>query len=222
MGQKIHPKAFRLGVINTWNSKWFARKNYAALVREDVTMRRYIFKKLREGGIASIDIERSPAALTVTLATSKPGVVIGRGGSGADALRKEIQKLFVKNPKMVVKLNIQEVRQPDLDAQIVVQNMIEQIEKRLPFRRVLKQTVEQVMRAGAQGVKVMIAGRLNGAEIARTEHLVRGKIPLQTLRANIDYSRGTAHTTYGTIGIKVWIYKGEVFDRDRETSGTLG
>ncbi len=212
MGQKTHPKAFRLGFIETWNSKWFARKNYAQLVREDVTLRRHILRKLRDAGIAQIDIERSPTALTVTLSTSKPGVVIGRGGTGAEALRKEIQQQLSKNRKLSVKLNIQEIRQPELVAQIVVGNIIEQIEKRLPFRRIMKVTVEQVMRAGAQGVKVMLAGRLNGAEIARTEHLERGKIPLHTLRARIDYSRGTALTTYGTIGVKVWIYKGEVFD----------
>lgn len=217
MGQKVHPKAFRLGVIDTWNSKWFARKGYAALVREDVTIRRYITRKLREAGIASVDIERSPAALTITLSTSKPGVVIGRGGSGAEALRKELQQKILRNPKLNVRLNIQEVRQPELDAQIVTQNIIEQVEKRLPFRRIMKQTTESVMRSGAQGVKVMMAGRLNGAEIARTEHLVRGKIPLQTLRANIQYARGTASTTYGTIGVKVWIYKGEVFEKESQT-----
>lgn len=211
MGQKTHPKAFRLGVHETWNSKWFARKNFAALVREDVSVRRHISQKLREGGIAKIEIERQPAVMIITLWTSKPGVVIGRGGIGVEALRKEIHRTFVKNPKMSVKINIQEVRQPDLDAQIVTWNIIAQIEKRLPFRRVMKQGVESVMRAGAQGVKIMLSGRLNGAEIARREQLVRGKIPLHTLRADIQYARATAHTTYGTIGVKVWIYKGEVF-----------
>ncbi|MBI3114960.1 MAG: 30S ribosomal protein S3 [Candidatus Kerfeldbacteria bacterium] len=211
MGQKTHPKAFRLGVNQTWNSKWFARKGYAALVREDVRIRKYVMTKVRDGGIAQIEIERTANGLTLTLWTSKPGVVIGRGGAGVEALRKDIRRL-VKNPKVSVTVNIQEVRQPDLDAQIVVGTMVSQIEKRLPFRRVMKQAVDAVMRAGAQGVKVMLSGRLNGAEIARREKLVQGKLPLHTLRADIRYSRGTAHTTYGTIGVKVWIYRGEIFE----------
>lgn len=220
MGQKTHPKAFRLGVIETWNSKWFARKDYAALVREDVTIRRFIQRKLRDAGLASVDIERSPTAMTLTLATSRPGVVIGRGGQGAESLKKEIQQRLRINKKLAVKLNIQEIRQPDLEAQIVVNSMIEQVEKRLPFRRIMKATAEQVMRAGAEGVKVMMAGRLNGAEIARSEHLTRGKLPLQTLRANIQYSRGVATTTYGTIGVKVWIYKGEIFENAKPVEAT--
>lgn len=219
MGQKVHPKAFRLGVISTWNSKWFARKDYAALVRQDVQVRRFLHTKLRDGGLSLVEIERGPSALTITLYTSKPGVVIGRGGSGIEALRKELQTKFLRGVKQTLKVNIQEVRQPDLDAQIVMRNVIDQIEKRLPFRRIMKVTIEQVMRAGAQGVRVALSGRLNGAEIARREHLSRGKIPLQTLRANIDYSRGTAHTTYGTIGVKVWIYKGEVFADKAEAIG---
>lgn len=215
MGQKTHPKAFRLGVIEGWNSKWFSRKQYANWVRQDVSIRRHILTKLREGGIAKIEIERSPTAVTINLSTSKPGVVIGRGGSGAEALRREIQRLILRNPKVTIKLNILEVRQPELEAQIVVQNLVAQIEKRLPFRRVMRQGVDQVMRSGAQGIKVMLAGRLSGSEYARTEHLTRGKLPLQTLRANVDYARGTARTNYGTIGVKVWIYKGEVFEKDQ-------
>lgn len=219
MGQKIHPLSFRLGVNKTWNSKWFVRQGYAALVRQDVQLRRYINQRLRDGGLSLIEIERSPSGLIITLNTSKPGVVIGRGGSGIEALRKDLQKKFLTGTKQTLKVNIQEVRQPDLDAQIVVKNVIDQVEKRLPFRRIMRMTVEQVTRAGAQGVRVALTGRLNGAAYARDEHLSRGKLPLQTLRANIDYARGTANTTYGTIGVKVWIYKGEVFAKQEEPLG---
>jgi small subunit ribosomal protein S3 len=212
MGQKVHPRGFRLGVIQGWNSKWFARKDYRTFLRQDVELRRYLMKRLKTSGIAKIEIERSPAALTVSLFTAKPGMVIGRGGAGVDELKKTIEKKYRKDKRQVVHLNIQEVDRPELNAQVMVQNIIEQIEKRLPFRRVLKQSVDQMMRAGAKGAKVMVAGRLNGAEIARTEKLAQGKIPLATLRADIDYARGAAHTTYGMIGIKVWVYRGEVFE----------
>lgn len=219
MGQKIHPTSFRLGVITTWNSKWFARKDYAALVRQDVQVRRFLNQRLKGGGLSQVEIERGPSALVITLHTSKPGVVIGRGGVGIEGLRQELQRRFLRGTKQSLKVNIQEVRQPDLDAQIVAKNVIEQIEKRLPFRRIMRATVEQVSRAGAQGVRIVLSGRLSGSEYARTERLSRGKIPLQTLRANIDYARGTAHTTYGTIGVKIWIYKGEVFAKQEETLG---
>lgn len=211
MGQKVHPISFRLAVIRTWNSKWFSVKHYREFLREDVEIRKFLTQKLKGAGLAKVEIERSTNNLTVTVHTSKPGLVIGRGGAGSENLKREISRRFIRQPKIQLKLNIQEVSRPELDASIVTQNVIEQIEKRLPFRRILKQTVEQVKRAGALGVKVMVAGRLNGAEIARTEYLGWGRLPLQTLRANIDYSRGTAHTTYGTIGVKVWIYTGDVF-----------
>lgn len=212
MGQKVHPRGFRLGVIQGWNSKWFARKDYRTFLRQDVELRRYLMKRLKTAGIAKIEIERSPAALTVSLFTAKPGMVIGRGGAGVDELKKTIEKQYRKDKRQVVHLNIQEVDRPELNAQVMTQNIIEQLEKRLPFRRVLKTSVEQMMRAGAKGAKVMVAGRLNGAEIARTEKLAQGKIPLATLRADIDYARGAAHTTYGMIGVKVWVYRGEVFE----------
>ncbi len=213
MGQKVHPKVFRLGVINTWNSKWFSQREYSQLLREDVEIRKYISQKLREAGVAQIEIERSNSGVVITIHTSRPGMVIGRGGVGLEQLKKGLLP-FVgrgKGGKFNLKLNIQEVPNPDQNAQIVVKSVIEQIEKRLPFRRVMKHTIDQVMRAGALGAKVMLAGRLNGAEIARTEKLAAGTIPLQTLRADIDYARGAANTTYGTIGVKVWIYRGEVF-----------
>lgn len=213
MGQKVHPKSFRLGVTTDWNSKWFSSREYPKLLRQDVMIRKYLKTKLPAAGVALVEIERSLQNLIVTIHTSKPGVVIGRGGAGIELLKKDLKQQLMGQGKYNLKLNIQEVNKPELSAQIMVGNMAEQIEKRLPFRRVLKQTIEQVMNAGALGVKVMVAGRLNGSEIARTEMLSQGSLPLQTLRANIDYGRGEAHTTYGKIGIKVWIYKGKVFTK---------
>lgn len=213
MGQKVHPRAFRLGVIEGWNAKWFApRRQYRQLLQEDVRIRSFLNKRLRDAGLAKVDIERSSNGLIITVHTSRPGVVIGRGGAGAELLKKELTKLIPKGPKKVaIKLNIQEVGNPDGNAQVVVRSIIDQIEKRLPFRRILKHTVEQIMRSGALGARVQLAGRLNGAEIARTEKLSAGTIPLQTLRADVEYARGAAHTTYGAIGVKVWVYHGEVF-----------
>jgi small subunit ribosomal protein S3 len=214
MGQKVHPKVFRLGVIDTWNSKWFARqsKKYSQLLREDVEIRTFLNRKLGQAGLASVDIERSANGVAVTISTSRPGMVIGRGGTGVEQLRKDLVRLIGQGRRRVdVKVNVQEVGNPEQNAQVVVRNVIDQIQKRLPFRRIMKHTIDQVMRAGALGAKVILAGRLNGAEIARTEKLSVGKIPLQTLRANVDYARGAARTTYGAIGVKVWIYRGEVF-----------
>lgn len=213
MGQKVHPKAFRLGVTSQWNSRWFTTREYPKFLRQDVEIRKFLKKKLTTAGVAGVEIERSLQNLTITIHTAKPGVVIGRGGQGIESLKQGIRRLLMGQGTYNVKLNVQEVNKPDLAAQVVVGNIAEQIEKRLPFRRIMKQTVEQVMQAGAKGVKVMLAGRLNGAEIARTEMLARGALPLQKLRADIDYGRGEAFTTYGKIGIKVWIYKGEVFEK---------
>jgi small subunit ribosomal protein S3 len=212
MGQKVHPQIFRLGTIGTWKSKWFATKDYAAFLEQDIKIRKYIAHKLREAGIASIDIERSGAKLTVNLHTSKPGVVIGRGGAGAEELKKDIKKRFL-DKKTQLNITIHEVAKPDLAAGIICQNVIEQLEKRMPFRRVIKRSIEQVMQAGAKGVKIIIGGRLGGAEIARQEKFSQGSIPLHTLRADVDYYRAAAHTTYGAIGVKVWINRGEVFKK---------
>lgn len=212
MGQKVHPIAFRLGVNRPWSAKWFARGNYSDLLREDIEVRKFLTVKLRDAGLASIDIERSTNGVIIGISTSRPGMVIGRGGTGVEQLKKQIARIIGKGKRKVdVKVNIQEVQNPDQNAQVVVGSIIEQIEKRLPFRRIMKHTIDQVMRSGAQGAKVMLSGRLNGAEIARTEKLASGKIPLQTLRADVDYARGAAHTTYGAIGVKVWVYRGEVF-----------
>ena len=213
MGHKVHPKSFRLGINETWKSKWFSRHDFGKFLRQDIEIRKYLQKKLKEAGLAQVEIERSQNNIVVNILTSKPGVVIGRSGAGVDILRKELKEKVIKKPGYDLRLNIQEVTQPDLNAQIVCNNMILQIEKRIPFRRVMKQTIAQVMRAGAQGVKVMISGRLDGVEIARRETLAQGKIPLHTLRSNIDYSRGAAHTTYGAVGVKIWIYKGQVFSK---------
>jgi small subunit ribosomal protein S3 len=181
-------------------------------------IRKYLQGKLPNAGVAKIDIERSLQNVTVTIHTAKPGVVIGRGGQGIETLRQAIRRLHMGKGKFNVKLNVQEIEKPELNAQVVVGNIAEQIEKRLPFRRIMKNSIEQVMQAGAKGVKVMLAGRLNGAEIARTEMLSNGSLPLQTLRAGIDYGRGEAHTTYGKIGIKVWVYTGEVFANDSSST----
>ncbi len=211
MGQKVHPRIFRIGVNKTWSSRWFTKSEFGRYLQQDEAIRKFIKKKFPSGGIAVIEIARTANALTITVKTSRPGVIIGRGGAGAEDLKREMVAKVLKDPKMSLRLNIEEVEKPEQNAELIVQSVADQLEKRLPFRRVLKQTVERVKRAGALGVRVMVAGRLNGAEIARTESLHSGSIPLHTLRADIDYSRGVAHTTYGMIGIKVWVYKGQIF-----------
>ncbi|HLD85924.1 MAG TPA: 30S ribosomal protein S3 [Patescibacteria group bacterium] len=209
MGQKVHPKVFRLGIIYSWKSKWFATRGYQDQLQTDVKLRRWLRKKLKGASVASIEIERGASSLTVNIQTAKPGIVIGRGGAQVEELKKTIKQQFLK-PGDSLQLNIQEVANPMLSAEIVAENMALELEKRMPFRRVMKQAIDQAMKAGALGAKVMVAGRLNGAEIARTEKLIVGKVPLHTLRADIDYSRTGARTTYGVIGVKVWINRGEI------------
>lgn len=216
MGQKVNPVGFRIGGLKDWQSKWYANKHaYPTMLEQDIKIRRYLKIALREALVDRIDIERSRNTMTVTVHAAKPGVIIGRGGAGVDKLKKHVTRTYLP-PKTNFNINIQEVRQPSLSAAIMVQNIIDELEKRTAFRRLLKQTVGRVMRDGAKGVKVMIKGRLNGSEIARSEMLAEGLIPLHTLRANIDYARGAAQMTYGKIGVKVWIYKGEVFDKDKK------
>lgn len=212
MGQKVHPKIFRTGEsqIYTWNSKWFAKKDYAARLRQDIDIREFLKKTLKEAAVAKVEIERTANAVTVVIHSAKPGLIIGHAGTGIEDLRKKIKEKFL-DKKTVLNVNVQEVQNPSLAAEVVLQAMISDIEKRIPFRRVLKQTVSRVERAGAKGVKVVASGRLDGAEIAREETLSWGKIPLHTLRADIDYAGGAAFTIYGAVGLKVWIYKGEVF-----------
>ena len=207
MGQKIHPIGLRLGINRTWSSRWYAEtKNYPALVLEDSKVREFIKKKLYAAGISKIDLERKADAIDVYVHTAKPGVIVGRGGQGIDQLRKDVQQLTGKK----VQINVIEVQRVDADAQLVAENIAAQLEKRIAFRRAMKQTMMRAMKAGAKGIKVMVAGRLGGAEIARTEWLRDGRIPLHTLRADIDYGFAQATTMYGIIGVKVWIFKGEV------------
>lgn len=218
MGQKVNPIGFRLGGLQEWSSKWYANKHtYAAFLQQDVKIRRYLKNTLREALVDRIDIERSRNTVTVTVHAAKPGVIIGRGGAGVDKVKKHITRTYLP-PKTTLNINIQEVRQPNLSAAIVVEQIIVELQKRTMFRRVLKQSLQRIMREGAKGAKVMIKGRLNGAEIARQEMLAEGLIPLHTLRANIDFSRNHAQMPYGKIGIKVWIYKGEVFDKDKRAA----
>lgn len=213
MGQKINPKNFRTGIIFSWDSKWFARKKeFAKKLREDLAIRKFVKKELKNAGIAKVEIERTTNVVTIVIHTAKPGVVIGRQGAGVEELKKKIKQIFFASQKITIHISILEVDDIIANAELVVQGMIEEIQKRVPYRRVMKQAIDRVQKTGVGGVKVIIGGRLNGAEIANRETLCWGKVPLHTLRANIDYSRGTARTNMGAIGIKVWIYKGEVFN----------
>lgn len=223
MGKKVNPKILRMGITKTWPSLWFEKGDqYIKNVKQDVGLRKYLIKEFKEAGIDKVEIVRSINKIEINIATAKPGLIIGRGGNGAEELKKKLHDKFLKNFRLgEINLNIKEANRPNLSAQIMVQSMILDIEKRMPFRKVMKQTLGKIERAGALGAKVVIGGRLNGAEIARTEKLVWGKVPLQTLRADIDYARGAAHTTYGSIGIKVWIYKGEIFEKDRKTGEVI-
>lgn len=212
MGHKVHPTIHRMQVIYTWDSKWYASKNYAKFVEQDVKIRDFLFKKFKEAHIDSIGIERGPKDIVITVLAAKPGFIIGRGGQGIDDLRKMIERKFLQM-SFKAKLNIKEVRSPALSAQVVAQSVVSEIERRIPFRRVMKQAIERVMKAGAKGVKIAMAGRLNGVEIARREKLAAGTMPLITLRSDVDYAMVPAQTLYGKIGVKVWICHGKVFGR---------
>lgn len=207
MGQKVNPHGLRVGVIKDWDSKWYANsKDFSDYLVEDVKIRKYVKKKLYAAGISRIEIERANNSVTVRISTAKPGIVIGKAGAGTEAIKAELEKLTGRS----VKLDILEIKQPDLDAQLCAENIAAQLEKRISFRRAMKQVMSRTMKAGAKGIKTACSGRLGGAEIARSEHYHEGTIPLQTLRADIDYGFAEADTTYGKIGVKVWIYKGEV------------
>lgn len=226
MGHKVHPKILRTGIIYSWDSKWFAGKGtYAAMLREDVGIRTFLRKKLRESAVDRIEIDRSPRAVTITIHTAKPGFIIGRGGTGIEDIKKSLRLLVRKSrkatglkfdDKTAINVNVVEVSHPSLAANLVALSMISDLERRLPFRRVLKQHLERVQKAGAKGVKVQVGGRLNGAEIARVEKLSWGSVPLHNLRADIDYASDFARTTAGTIGVKVWIYRGNIFEKERQ------
>jgi small subunit ribosomal protein S3 len=211
MGHKINPFLHRLGIMRDWKSRWFNMKKYRQYLRNDIELREFLNKKLEKAAVDDIIIERSANSVTVNISSARPGVIIGRGGTGAEELRADIIKMVKE--KVEVKVNINEIRSPELNARLVAQGVAEQIEKRAPFRRTLKQAIERTMQnKTAQGVKVAISGRLDGAEMARTEWLSNGKIPLHTFRADVDFAKYNAYTTYGVVGIKVWIYKGEVFN----------
>ena len=213
MGQKVHPNGLRVGVINPWSSRWFTcDKKFSDNLVEDYKMRKYLKNKLYKAGISKIDIERKDDRMAIFIHTAKPGIIIGRSGTEVDKLKKSIEGLF--NKKEII-INIVEVKQIDLDAQIVAENIAAQLEKRISFRRAMKQSMLKTMKAGARGVKTSVSGRLGGVEIARTEHYHEGTIPLQTLRADIHYGFAESDTTYGKIGVKVWIYKGEILPENR-------
>lgn len=207
MGQKVNPHGLRIGIIKDWDTKWYASdKNFSEFLVEDNKIRKFIKNKLYISGVSRIEIERAANKIKVNVHTAKPGLVIGKGGAGIEELRKEVEQLTGKS----VLINITEIKSPELDAQLVSENIASQLEKRISFRRAMRQAMSRAMKLGAKGIKTAVAGRLGGAEIARTEHYHEGTIPLQTLRADIDYGFAEANTTYGKIGVKTWIYKGEV------------
>jgi small subunit ribosomal protein S3 len=217
MGQKIHPVGLRLGITRTWDSRWFEKKHYIDWLHEDVKIRNFFNKWMRSAAISKIEIERRANQARVIVNTAKPGIIIGKRGVGIEDIRKNLEKLTGKN----VAVNVMEIKHPELDARLVAQNIVDQLEKRIAFRRAMKQAIMRTMKAGARGVKVQVSGRLGGAEIARTERNSDGKVPLHTLRADIDYAHVEAFTTFGRIGVKVWIYRGEVLPDQPRQSNTV-
>lgn len=212
MGQKVHPTGIRLGIATDWASKWYAEKGeFARALHEDLKVRGHIQKKLQQASVSRVQIERPAKQAVITIHSARPGIVIGKKGEDIERLRGEVADLL-NIPRNTVKINIEEIRKPELDAKLVAEGIAQQLERRIMFRRAMRRAVTNTMRLGAQGIKVMVAGRLNGAEIARTEWYREGRVPLHTLRADIDYGFAEAKTTYGIIGVKVWIFKGEVFD----------
>ena len=220
MATQVQPFAFRLGITKDWKSRWFHKNEYKNFLREDFLIRGFLTEKLRKSGLDKVELERSSNQLKVIIFTSKPGLIIGRGGTGAETLKKEIEDKYRRISKtkkgINIKLQIEEITKPEINAQLVAQQIADQIEKRMQFRRTMKQAIEKVMQnKEAQGVKVRMSGRLDGSEMSRTEWLLQGKIPLQTLRADVDFATVNAYCTYGVVGIKVWIYKGEVFEKNK-------
>ncbi len=215
MGQKVHPYGFRLGVNRTWRSRWFARKDYGALLHEDLNLKEMLKKKFAHAGISRVEIERAANKLTVIIFTSRPGIIVGKKGAEIEKLKKDLQTLTGRD----INLKIQEINKPELDAQLVAEGITQQLVKRIAFRRAMRRSVDSTLRFGAKGIKVRTSGRLNGAEIARTEWYLSGQLPLHTLRADVDYGFAEAFTTYGVIGVKVWIYKGEVFEMQKPELG---
>ena len=218
MGQKINPNGFRVGVIRDWTAKWYADKNYAAYLNEDLRIRKCIEKRLADASVSTVEIERAANRVNVSIHTAKPGMVIGKGGSEVEALRKELNNLTNKR----VHINVVEIKKPDLDAHLVGESVAEQLENRIAFRRAMRGAMQRTMRAGAKGIKIQVAGRLNGADMSRIESYSDGTVPLHTLRADIDYSWDEAHTTYGVLGIKTWIYRGEVLPAKKNNEAKGG
>jgi small subunit ribosomal protein S3 len=213
MGQKVHPNGLRLGIIRDWNARWYAgRHDYAKNLAQDMAVRNYMKKRLANAAVSRITIERPAQNINITVHTARPGIVIGKKGEDIDRMRRDISRMT----SLPVQISVEEIRKPELDATLVAESICQQLEKRIMFRRAMKRAVTNAMRLGAGGVKVMVAGRLNGAEIARTEWYREGRVPLHTLRADIDYGFAEALTTYGVIGVKVWVFKGEVFDQGKE------
>lgn len=219
MGQKVNPVGLRLGINKTWDSRWYSQRDFAKNLNEDLNVRKFISKKYGEAGVAKIEIERAAKQLTVKLYTAKPGKVIGKQGKGIETLRDEI-KGVLKAADRTIKVDVFEIKNPDTNAQLASVSVAQQLEKRVSFRRAMRKVMQQAMKAGAKGIKVRVAGRLNGAEMARTEWYMEGRVPLHTLRADIDYGFAEALTTYGLIGVKVWIFKSEIFGKGNVAAGT--
>ena len=218
MGQKIHPNGLRVGIIRDWESKWYAEKDYATLLHEDLKIREYIDKKLVDASISKVEIERAAKRVNISIHTAKPGMVIGKGGSEVENLRKQLNTITGKR----VHINIIEIKRADLDAKLVAENIARQLEGRVSFRRVQKQAIQRTLRSGAKGIKTQVSGRLGGADIARSEHYSEGTVPLHTLRADIDYAHAEADTTFGKLGVKVWIYRGEVLPVKKQKNSEEG
>jgi small subunit ribosomal protein S3 len=218
VGQKTHPYGFRLGIVKPWRSRWYAGAAFAEFLKEDELIRKYLKTRLAHAAVSDVHVERKPGKVTVTVFTGRPGVVIGKRGAEVDKLRDELAQLTGKE----VGINVEEIKRPELDAQLVADSVAHQLTQRVSFRRAMKRAVQSAMRMGAQGIKLKTAGRLGGAEIARTEGYHEGRVPLHTLRADVDYATGTAKTTYGTIGVKVWIFKGEVVEDARGRTYSTG
>ncbi|MFJ7935173.1 30S ribosomal protein S3 [Sporosarcina sp. NPDC096371] len=214
MGQKVHPNGLRVGIIRDWESKWYAEKDYATLLHEDLKIRSFIEKRLVDASVSKVEIERAAKRVNVTIHTAKPGMVIGKGGSEVEVLRKQLNDISGKR----VHINIIEIKRADLDAKLVAESIARQLEGRVSFRRAQKQAIQRTMRSGAKGIKTQVSGRLGGADIARAEHYSEGTVPLHTLRADIDYAHAEADTTYGKLGVKVWIYRGEVLPVKKKNS----
>jgi small subunit ribosomal protein S3 len=213
VGQKIHPIGMRIGIIRDWESKWYAEKDYATLLHEDIKIREYVEARLKEASVSKIEIERAANRVNVTIHTAKPGMVIGKGGSEVEVLRNQLNTMTGKR----VHINIIEIKRADLDARLVAESVARQLENRVSFRRAQKQAIQRTMRSGAKGIKTQVSGRLGGADIARSEHYSEGTVPLHTLRADIDYAHAEADTTYGKLGVKVWIYRGEVLPTKKKS-----